>query len=104
MVECNLTYDLLPNVDQKSFAAWSRKATEETLKAPGLIEFRSNRGLIAPAQERTSTDWQTMADWTRFVEGLWQHVEAELRTYATNIGVELWGPSPINPEPLRRAR
>jgi heme-degrading monooxygenase HmoA len=101
MVEGIETWDLVPNVDLKAYAAWSKKATEAVLKAPGLIEFRAYRGFMAPAQVRVASDWQSMADWAKFFEGPWQQLEAELRAYATNLRYELWGPSPINPEPLR---
>jgi len=101
MVESHVSYDLLPSVDQKAYAATVKKVVEATLKAPGVVEFRANRGYVAPSQVRGTTVWQTMTDWAKFVEGPWQQLEAELRIYATNIKLELWGPSPIIAEPLR---
>jgi heme-degrading monooxygenase HmoA len=101
MVEANLTYDFLPNVDLKAYTAWSKKTTEAILRAPGLIEFRAHRGYMAPAQVRTTSVWQSMADWAKFVEGPYQQMELEMRAYATNIKAEVWGPSPVLPEPLR---
>ena len=101
MVESNITWDLVPNVDLKAYAAWAKKTIEATLRAPGLIEFRAHRGFMAPAQVRTTTVWQSIADWAKFLEGPWQQMETELRAYATSIRPELWGPSPIVPEPLR---
>ena len=38
-------------------------------KAPGLVEFRDQRGLMAPAQIRTTTVWQSMPDWANCTEG-----------------------------------
>ncbi len=104
MVETHVCYDLLPNIDQKAYAATVRKVVEATLKAPGVVEFRAHRGFVAPAQVRGTTVWQTFTDWAKFLEGPWQQLEAELRVYATNIKVEVWGPSPIMPEPLRPAK
>lgn len=106
MVEGNVTFDLLPNVDLQAYAAWAKKATETTLKAPGLIEFRAHRGFMAPAQVRTTTVWQSIADWAKFIEGPWQQMEAEMRIYATNLRSELWGPSPLPMfrEPLRPSK
>jgi hypothetical protein len=101
MVESQVSYDLLPNVDQKANAATVKKVVEATLKAPGVVEFRAHRGLIASSQMHGTTVWQTITDWAKFVEGPWQQLEAELRIYATNIKLELWGPSPIIAEPLR---
>jgi hypothetical protein len=103
MVEAHVTYDLLPHIDLQAWAAWAKKATEAILKAPGLIEFRAQRGFMAPAQVRSTTLWQSMADWSKFIEGPWQQMEAEMREYATNLKSELWGPSPLPMfrEPLR---
>jgi quinol monooxygenase YgiN len=101
MVEGNVTYDFLPNVDLKAYSAWAKRTIEAMMKAPGLIEFRAHRGLMAPAQVRTTTVWQSMAEWATFIEGPWQQMETELRSFATNIKSEVWGPSPVVPEPLR---
>jgi heme-degrading monooxygenase HmoA len=101
MVEANVTYNLVPNVDLKAYAVWAKKAIDTTLHAPGLIEFRAHRGLMSKAQVRTTTVWQSMADWAKFLEGPWQQLEAELRTQATNLRSDLWGPSAMVPEPLR---
>ena len=101
MVEGSVTWDLVPNVDLKAYGAWAKKTIEATLNAPGLIEFRAHRGFMAPAQVRTTTVWKSMADWAKFTEGPWQQAETELRAFAVNLKSELWGPSPIVPEPLR---
>jgi hypothetical protein len=46
--------------------------------------------------------WKTVADWGHFAQSAeWQALEPELCTFVTNIRVELWGPSPVVPEPLR---
>ena len=104
MVESHVSYDLLSNIDQRAYAATVKKVVEVTMKASGVVEFRASRGLVAPAQVRGTTVWQTSTDWAKFVEGPWQQLEAELRTYATNIKLELWGPSPLITEPLRPAK
>ena len=101
MVEGHVTWDLVPNVDLKAYGAWAQKATETTLKAPGLVEFRAHRGFMAPAQVRTTTVWQSISDWAKFIEGPWQQMETELRAFAVNMKSELWGPSPVVPDPLR---
>jgi hypothetical protein len=39
-----------------------------------------------------------------FLQRYWDfygQLESELRMFATNISIELWGPSPVVPKPLR---
>ena len=50
----------------------------------------------------TTTEFATMADWAASVENeIWQDVIADLRTMATDITTEIWGPSPVVPQPIR---
>jgi hypothetical protein len=41
-------------------------------------------------------DWAALAKDTEF-----QKKTAEFRTYVTHLDVQLWGPSPLVPEPIR---
>jgi hypothetical protein len=101
MVEASITFDMLPNVDLTAYAAWGKKAIEACRKARGFVEGRANRSLLGPAQVRIASSWQTVADWGNFTQGAWGPLDVELRSYATNIKSELWGPSPLTPEPFR---
>ena len=105
MIDQNMTYDFLPGTDPRAWEAFAKKAIAAILKAPGVVEFRANRNVLGTPQVRTSTLWQNLGDWARFSESAeWHALEAEMRTMVTGIRVELWGPSPIVPEPLRPAR
>jgi heme-degrading monooxygenase HmoA len=104
MIECDLTYDLLPNVDTKAYVEWAKKTIGTMAKQPGMVEFRANRNVLATPQIRTVSTWNSIDDWARFNQGTWQPLQAELRGFATNIEVELWGPSPILAEPIRPAK
>jgi len=105
MIETNLKYDLVPNVDMKSYGEWVKKTIATIAKQPGMVEFRANRNILGAPQVRASTNWQSLGDWSRFAEeNAWQSIVAELRGFATNIDVELWGPSPVLPEPIRPSR
>jgi hypothetical protein len=102
MIEANLTYDLLPNIDMKSYGEWAKKTVESISKQPGMVEFHAKRNLLGSPQIRASTVWQSLGDWSKFAEeNLWQTMQAELRMFATNVRVEIWGPSPVVPEPVR---
>jgi len=101
MVEAVTYYDLLPGIDRQAYAEWGKKTVDAIVQSPGVIEWRGNRNLLGSPQVRTTTVWQTLADWARFEEGTWPSFERELRAFATNIRTELWGPSPVISEPVR---
>ena len=99
-MESNNTWDLLPNVNNEAYTAWAKKAVGIVLQQPGLIEFRANRNLMGTPQVRVVSVWSALSDWAKFAEETWPPLEAELRGFATNIQAELWGPSPVVPQPL----
>jgi heme-degrading monooxygenase HmoA len=103
MVEVDLRWDFLPGMDQEAYQAWAKKAIGTILQAPGLVEFRANRNMLASPQIRTTSVWESMADWANFAESdAWQALRAEmLDQYAQDATAEIWGPSPVVPEPLR---
>ena len=103
MTEVNLTYDFVPGFNQQTYQEWAKKAIGVVLQSPGLIEFRAHRNILGSPYVRTTTVWKTLIDWTNFAESSeWQKMETELRgAFATNVNVEIWGPSPVAPEPLR---
>lgn len=105
MIEMHMTYDFLPGTDPRAWEAFAKRAIAAILNAPGVVEFRANRSLLGTPQVLTTTVWQTVADWGRFSESPeWHALDAEMRTCVTNVRVELWGPSPIVPAPLRPAK
>ena len=101
MIEICITYDLLPNISQDAYQGWAKKAIAATLKQPGLIEFRANRNILGTPEVRTTSVWSSGAEWVAFAEGGWKALEHDLRNLATNIKMEVWGPSALVPEPLR---
>ena len=102
MIELNMTYDLLPGIDQQAYQVMAKKAVGLLLQSPGLVEFRASRNVLGSPQVRATSVWQTLVDWANFNESSgWQELETEMRTFVTNLRFELWGPSPVVPEPLR---
>jgi heme-degrading monooxygenase HmoA len=101
MVDANMTYDLLPNLDPKTWEAFAKKAIATILKAPGIVEFRAYRNLMGTPQILTTSVWNTAADWANFGQSAeWSALERDMRTRVTGLRVELWGPSPVVPKPL----
>jgi hypothetical protein len=102
MIEVNKTYDFLPGIDRQAHGELAQKAIGVMLQPPGIVELRANRNLLGSPQVRLTTVWETLADWANFAESAErQALESELLAFTTNINIELWGPSPVLPEPLR---
>ena len=101
-IEVHWSWDFLPGTDQKAFAEFAKNSIATFLKAPGLIEYRANRNVLGSPQSRATTVWQSLSDWAKFAHSKeWAAIETQLRTFVTNIHVEIWGPSPTVPKPLR---
>jgi len=101
-IEVNWTWDFLPGMDKKAYAEFTKKAVAGLMKAPGLIEFRANRNVLGSPQARATSVWRSLTDWANYGGTKeWQEMEAELRTFVTNIHVEIWGPTPLVPKPVR---
>jgi heme-degrading monooxygenase HmoA len=105
MIEVNKTHDFLPGTDMQAYGQYAKKAIAKMLQVPGLVEFRLQRNVLGSPQVRSTYVWQTLADWGKFAESTerWT-LEAELGKFATNIRLEIWGPSPLLPEPLRPSK
>ena len=103
MIEVNIRYDMMPGADRQEYLEWAKKTIRLGLKAPGIIECRSNRNLMGSPQVRATYIWQTLTDWAKFAESAeWQALFSELNSaLAVNVEVEIWGPSPVAPESIR---
>ena len=105
MIEVHYSYDTLPGIDQQAYGELVKKVVDLILKAPGLVEFRAQRNVLGSPLVRATSVWQTLADWAKFAESAErQKLDSELLQFATNINIELWGPSPVVPEPLRPSK
>jgi len=102
MIEVNTTWEFLPNIDQQVYGEWAGKTVGTMLKAPGLVEFRAQRNILGTPQVRSTSVSKTLSDWATYTDSdEWRTLEAEVRAFATNIRVEIRGPSPVLPEPVR---
>lgn len=105
MIEVAFTYDYLSNIDEKAYAALARRATAMMMEADGFIEFRAHRNLTGSPQVRRTSVWESLMHWAAIAQTPeFQNLTAEFRMYVTNLDVQLWGPSPLTPEPIRREK
>ena len=87
---------------REAYLKWTEGAIKRTLAVPGVIEFRGYRGLAGDAEVVVTYEFADLPTWAawRGNEGI-RKVLDELYTVALNVTTELWGPSPVVPEPIR---
>jgi|Deesub1362A_J573_1020465.scaffolds.fasta_scaffold01064_13 antibiotic biosynthesis monooxygenase (ABM) superfamily enzyme len=96
-----IKWDILPDKIE-SYTQWTQSAIQRILAVPGVIEFRAYRSATGSSQAVVTYEFADMATWAAWYSNEEvQKVLNELRTFATNISMELLGPSPIVPEPVR---
>lgn len=102
MVEIDIFFTLLPGKEQRVYEELSKAVVAMALEAPGIIEIRGNRNMLGTPQARFTTVWESLVDWAKFNESReWQDAWAEMNPYLTDFHLQIWGPSPIIPEPMR---
>ena len=103
MIEVAISYDLQPGIEPKSYTDWARATVVVLLKSSGIIEFRARRNLLGSPHILLISVWESLADWAALADRqAWISMMDELRNrLAINIDCQIWGMSPITPEPLR---
>ena len=94
-------YDIRPE-NAEDFAEWAESARGRMFAVPGIIELRVYRPATGKHQVAVTYEFADMNAWATWQsnEDI-QKLREEARTYITNVSTELWGPSPIIPEPIR---
>jgi quinol monooxygenase YgiN len=106
MVLYIVKYDILPD-KAEAYLKWAQGAIPRALAVPGLAEFRAYRGLAGPLglQVVLTYEFADLADWAIFrAHEDMQKLDDELRQFTANLTAELWGPSPVVPQPIRPTR
>ncbi len=101
MVIYTQQWDIRPE-KANEYADWADSAVTRLLAVPGVVEFRAFRPLTGDRQAGVTyefTDLESWAIWrsNKDVVRVWD----EAREYMDNARVELWGPSPVVPDPIR---
>lgn len=85
-----------------AYMAWAKSAIQRTVAAGGVTEFRAYRPASGAFQVVITYEFADMAAWAAWYDAAdVQAVIAEAHTLATDITTELWGPSPVVPQPIR---
>jgi hypothetical protein len=86
----------------KDYAEWAKASIPKELSIPGVVEFRAYRPATGSSQVVATYEFKDMASWSSWYSHPdIQKLFDELRQFTTNVSTELWGPSPVVPEPIR---
>ncbi len=86
----------------EAYAEWAQKTIPAVLGTPGLVEFRGYRPATGSHQVVVTYEFADMADWAAWFENeTVKNLVEESREYVSDIEDELWGLSPVVPEPIR---
>ena len=96
-----MKWDIHPD-KADAYLKWTESAIKRTLAVPGVVEFRAYRQATGSSQSVITYEFNDLAAWAAWEsnEDL-QNVLTELRTLALNVNIEVWGPSPVVPAPIR---
>jgi len=87
---------------KEAYMEWTKGAIARTLGAGGVVEFRAYRPATGTSQVVVTYEFANMAAWeTWYGHEDVQSVLEELHTLATDVSLDLWGPSPVVPDPIR---
>ena len=87
---------------KEAYMEWTKGAIARTLGAGGVAEFRAYRPATGPSQVVVTYEFTNMAAWqTWYGNQDVQTVLEELHMLATDVTLDLWGPSPVVPDPIR---
>jgi antibiotic biosynthesis monooxygenase (ABM) superfamily enzyme len=102
MVLYVMKYDILPD-KAGAYARWAAESgIPRTMAIPGLVEFRGYRPASGSHQIALTHEFKDMSSWAAWMESQdYQKLMEEFRPFVTNVSTEVWGPSPIAPEPMR---
>ena len=85
-----------------AYAKWAQSTLAKVVSVGQIIELRGYRAATGSSQIVATMEFANMSDWAEWHNhDTIQQVLVELRTVAVNVTSELWGPSPMTPEPVR---
>ena len=86
----------------EEYLAWNQGAIGRALNVPGVVEFRAYRPATGTSEVVITFEFADMATWVAWhTNEVVQTVLDEVHALASDVTLELWGPSPVVPEPIR---
>lgn len=100
MVMFVVKWHVIPSTKDK-YLEWTKSSIPRMLKVPGIKEFRAYRTAMGDSQVVVTFEFENMSDFSSWHEKCFDNVLQEPFDLCTNVTSELWGPSPVVPEPIR---
>ncbi len=101
MVIYTVKWNIRPETAE-AYPEWAQSAVSRLLAVPGVVEFRAYRPATGCHQVVVTYEFADMQAWASWQQNEdMQKVINERLALTTNFSSELWGPSPIVPEPIR---
>lgn len=102
MIEVAFYYDFNPGYDQHAYAELVKRATRMIVESEGFVEFRAHRNLLGSPHVRRTSVWESLEVWAKLAQTPeFQDITSEFCQFVTNLDVQLWGPSPLTPVPIK---
>ena len=101
MVLWIMKWDINPD-KLDSYAEWAQGAIPSVIGGGGVVEFRGYRPVTGDRRVVVTIEFADMASWQTWYENeTVQDVFDGMAAIALNLETELWGPSPMVPQPIR---
>lgn len=101
MVLWIMKWDINPaKVD--SYDEWAQGVIPKAIGAGGVVEFRAYRPITGSRRVVITTEFADIATWQSWYDSeAVQSILADMTSMLLNLETELWGPSPVVPQPIR---
>ena len=101
MVLWVMKWDINPN-NIDSYAEWAQSAISSTIRGGGVVELRAYRQVSGDHRVVVTVEFADLAAWQAWYESeAVQGVLDSMVAVILNFETELWGPSPVAPQPIR---
>ncbi len=96
-----MKWDIHPG-KRGAFIQWVKVGVEKALSVPGVVEFRAYRSFIGDKQIVSTFEFEDETTWLKWRSNAEVNkVLEELYAVALNVSIEVWGASPVFPDPIR---
>lgn len=86
----------------EAHAQWAQKAIPRMLAVPGLVELRAYRPAAGTTQIVITLEFVDLTAWAAYSsDPEILAIVDESRAFLARNETEIWGPSPVLPEPIR---
>lgn len=101
MVLWVMKYDINPD-KQDEYLKWAQSAIPEVVGVGSVVEFGAYRAISGDRRVVTTVQFADLTTWQAWYESeTAQAVLADATSVMINVETELWGSSPVLPQPIR---